>query len=1253
MLTLTLTFVYIFDKTLSNITVWQSSREWEYFNISDAANITIYNNPSAYYDESFWFIRDQHVRELQLNTMTWFSYPSISSGYKIIGSSGRNGAILYLDNYSTNNITLYNLETNVFTSYVASIPGYAGIVKSYCLMYCEGQDILYVNGGAYNVINNKNSVASTKVLNLTSSKWFASNTVPNMDIIRSRHTCQCINDVLYSIAGCRWETDSGSNIRNSIETINTTNIMLSLPVANSWSTIGNLHTRRFELTSTVMFNRYIVVIGGLQNEGTRYISNKVDIIDTETNSITSAPDLLFPVSQAAVLFYNSDLYVFGGKINQQPRIYAAFYQKFYDPTPAPTNDPTTASPTNDPTPYPTLNPTASPTKCLDFYPYYNSSDGNDVIHNNFIQNDEKHLMYKNQSFINNTNATIQTYIEDMYDAKVICDDINADVCFIGCYNSGDCAKINIEPVANAKLNEIKLICAARKACDEANIFINDITPIDRYIVSIQCASTFACKEAIIVINTSKAITVSIECSELKSCENMLLDLIHTQNNIETMSVNISCFDDYSCDNMLINTDNAKNIFISLNAYRYSEDIKINYRFWRNINVQCGSDNDHRYIRYDTTPNALPEVSEILQLARNEYHTTKRLPCEDIHIICSGNNTDFYQECKYEYELRDDFSLIDILNNEYRPNCYWLDIGELYQASCEGTCDDKMVYTQYNVTFDLNLEFIDNSDDDTYDNYNGNATKSYTKCKQYFGSINDTSDSLNSIDAVFYSVLNVIANIPQSILHDVVIPSNTILRDNLSKIECVNEKVNIIRITTDVGVEADHSNERDIDTLFDENSKFINESTLLLSKLFGITIKNVNEKTFDVTKGISKLIVVWIVLGALCIICVIILMVLRAKKRRNDKLEAMTIYMTNPMVLPVAIGFYDHEPKSPQIDGYLCDLDQGIRWDIQNIIDLFGKKFNYNIFPDYSNDNINTYKAHWKKKELMKFLKQKADDLENNIKNNNQVGYDGLVVVVSAHGIEHHILTSDYKKIKKTTIHRIFSVNGESRKLPRVFLFDVCSGNKQKENETRSALEERKEEELKIIEENKKIAKMKKHKTKQAKEVKSNEENKTIKKKRRNKSKQTAIKSGINNELKKNVSVKEITHEQKDNAIWARDEVNPDFRLCLIHASNEGYQSKLNTQSGSYVVTQFIERINSNIDEDNNKKFLFQICNDIQSELHRIGKQLPEYKFNNGTEYVKFVRNESSRQHDDVFEGKSTYNSDTNGENITSIELQSK
>ena len=52
-------------------------------------------------------------------------------------------------------------------------------------------------------------------------------------------------------------------------------------------------------------------------------------------------------------------------------------------------------------------------------------------------------------------------------------------------------------------------------------------------------------------------------------------------------------------------------------------------------------------------------------------------------------------------------------------------------------------------------------------------------------------------------------------------------------------------------------------------------------------------------------------------------------------------------------------------------------------------------------------------------------------------YDGLVVLISCHGIKDYIVTSDYKRIDKNAIHRIFSADyPQNRTIPRLFFYVV-------------------------------------------------------------------------------------------------------------------------------------------------------------------------------------------------------------------------
>ena len=101
--------------------------------------------------------------------------------------------------------------------------------------------------------------------------------------------------------------------------------------------------------------------------------------------------------------------------------------------------------------------------------------------------------------------------------------------------------------------------------------------------------------------------------------------------------------------------------------------------------------------------------------------------------------------------------------------------------------------------------------------------------------------------------------------------------------------------------------------------------------------------------------------------------------------------------------------------------------------------------------------------------------------------------------------------------------------------------------------------------------------------------------------------------------------------WAYDENNPDFRLVTINAANEGFQSKMSTESGSYFVQSFITKIKNN-DEINDgfcnikhKKFLSDIIVSIQHDLESKGKQLPEFKCNNGTDKIVLIKNKNPRK----------------------------
>merc|ERR1712087_311258 len=72
--------------------------------------------------------------------------------------------------------------------------------------------------------------------------------------------------------------------------------------------------------------------------------------------------------------------------------------------------------------------------------------------------------------------------------------------------------------------------------------------------------------------------------------------------------------------------------------------------------------------------------------------------------------------------------------------------------------------------------------------------------------------------------------------------------------------------------------------------------------------------------------------------------------------------------------------------------------------------------------------------------------------------------------------------------------------------------------------------------------------------------------------------------------------------------NPDYKLVLIHAANTGFVAKAHVKYGSYLVYLFVERMMENINGSKGK-VLAEIMDDIEEALHSKGKQLPTPLYN--------------------------------------------
>merc|ERR1712130_335890 len=57
-----------------------------------------------------------------------------------------------------------------------------------------------------------------------------------------------------------------------------------------------------------------------------------------------------------------------------------------------------------------------------------------------------------------------------------------------------------------------------------------------------------------------------------------------------------------------------------------------------------------------------------------------------------------------------------------------------------------------------------------------------------------------------------------------------------------------------------------------------------------------------------------------------------------------------------------------------------------------------------------------------------------------MGFDGLILIISSHGIPDYIVTSDYKLYSRLAIQRTFSFYPILRTIPRFILFDIEEKN---------------------------------------------------------------------------------------------------------------------------------------------------------------------------------------------------------------------
>merc|ERR1712083_796604 len=93
----------------------------------------------------------------------------------------------------------------------------------------------------------------------------------------------------------------------------------------------------------------------------------------------------------------------------------------------------------------------------------------------------------------------------------------------------------------------------------------------------------------------------------------------------------------------------------------------------------------------------------------------------------------------------------------------------------------------------------------------------------------------------------------------------------------------------------------------------------------------------------------------------------------------------------------------------------------------------------------------------------------------------------------------------------------------------------------------------------------------------------------------------------------------DQVMQSHDEENPDHQLVQIDAANPDFQAQMSLKfEESYLTHLLVKGLTLRPN-----RFLFQIIGEVQRCLYDKGIQLIEHRYNNGTEYIKFVADENS------------------------------
>eukprot|EP01083_Nonionella_stella_P254996 875735_1 len=507
------------------------------------------------------------------------------------------------------------------------------------------------------------------------------------------------------------------------------------------------------------------------------------------------------------------------------------------PSLAPSRFPSSA-PSSPPSLGPSSAPSSAPTACVDYNATdinYNSNDGDDnrtdINISPLVQ--ESFCLSVNESVMVYDNAPTHENPVPYINTMILCDSNDTDVCYIHCKGSASCLLANIMP-SSKFMERILIKCDKKFSCRSMTLnYFPSLSP-DLREITVACTAPSACNEYVINLlsNASSMATelsVTIYCVESFSCE---LTSINIEEVSMDMNISVYCLKENSCKGLSILNALNKNINIHLWSFQFSEQISITTAVYDDVHIHCGNDANALYVRYDTSD--LLNDEEFLMKARQEY-VARRLPCEGIDVICPNtvDERTYNRQCSMQYKLSDAVNVAAIIGSQ--RDCFWININELYNPYCDGTCGQNMTIYEYpiSIEFEMILGINEDTRAELYDFFKNDTSAlniDELVCDEYFGDSNATSQTLTNIDAIVEAALRFYKD--AEFIHDIQVHPESQSKNGSIDCDGFNLEHDVISINSTFSVQSISPNEEDVYALFASESSFHAEVNNLFDSYYG-------------------------------------------------------------------------------------------------------------------------------------------------------------------------------------------------------------------------------------------------------------------------------------------------------------------------------------------------------------------------------------------------------------------------------------